>query len=61
MVAASRARPSDAARISATPQKSDTKNPYSCSTPRSLGLTGARPPPAWTMFISTTVALLGAA
>ena len=39
--------PSDAARISATPQASDTKNAYSCETPRSRGLSG----PDGTMFI----------
>ena len=41
MVAAMRALPPDAARISATPQASDTKNAYSCNTPRSRGLTGS--------------------
>src|ERR1700704_3831890 len=40
MLAASRARPSEAARISTTPQASDTKNAYWCETPRNLGLTG---------------------
>src|SRR5271170_7807088 len=40
MVAATRALPPEAARISATPQASDTKNAYSCETPRNLGFTG---------------------
>src|ERR1700685_2941420 len=40
MVAASRALPPEAARINATPQASDTKNAYSCETPRSLGFAG---------------------
>src|SRR5271165_4532492 len=40
MLAASRARPSEAARIRATPQPRDTKKAYSWETPRSLGLAG---------------------
>ena len=41
MLAASRARPPDAARISATPHATDTKNAYWWETPRRRGFTGA--------------------